>query len=605
MRAVPLNHPAEISLSDEGSTAWLEVAGQSSYVILPPGEGWRQILALPVTTLRDDGILFDNHGSGRMLWIELESGSVWGVFFRSKRPFLSFRDIERICQRLDEARFEVTEKVFSHLAAMFGWLKAGSANAFELISTEIAEDIVKETIHAVKAWNYQYLLTAESVNQLSQPYLRQFKQGLISFANALDQELLRLTQVDLTKGQFVFSHYNYLQHPLEKVCRNRKQALQAYPLLVNIFCAENPDYAARRLQHCVDLGNPLPTAVAEYFQCSKTVARFLAEKSLDLIGEHWCSQPEKLADMLELIKPDYWPKTGEDWEFFNTWIVPVFEALVGQRDSEPSPLLQNGLNDLVQEGYQRIPARFVKHGIIMHDINNLHDFERVYLQWCVKVDIENSDAVDAMTQVSLLRFAALSRRWHQWQAQVLDESKESGAADDQEHWPTFIESPWVYEDLCVVPLTTAWQLDDEGERMKHCVGSYASQCIFDGSHIFSIRDREGGSSLSTFEIKLAYEVTVSNPYKIIQHQGVCDSDPPEKCKAALVAFLRYLNVAVSVERLQEIRFQQCLRQENSDEYQKLMSSSAWSIRKIEGFRQLLKDCPVLLEPEGKCHLRGA
>jgi len=115
-----------------------------------------------------------------------------------------------------------------------------------------------------------------------------------------------------------------------------------------------------------------------------------------------------------------------------------------------------------------------------------------------------------------------------------------------------------------------------------------------GSHIFSIRDREGGSSLSTFEIKLAYEVTVSNPYKIIQHQGVCDSDPPEKCKAALVAFLRYLNVAVSVERLQEIRFQQCLRQENSDEYQKLMNPSAWSVRKIEGFRQLLKDCPALL-----------
>ena len=204
-----------------------------------------------------------------------------------------------------------------------------------------------------------------------------------------------------------------------------------------------------------------------------------------------------------------------------------------------------------------------------------------------------------MTQVSLLRFAALSRRWHQWQAQVLDESKENGAAADQEHWPTFIESPWGYEDLCVVPLTTAWQLDDEGRRMEHCVGSYASQCIFDGAHIFSIRDRESGTSLSTFEIKLANEVTVSNPYKIIQHQGVCDSDPPEKCKAALVSFLRYLKVTVSVERLQEIRFQQCLRQENSDEYQKLMSSSAWSIRKIEGFRQLLKDCPVLLEPEKK------
>lgn len=572
----------------------LQTAPPNVTIILSAGNGYRQALVLPTTKLRDDGICFDTRVSGRILWLELESGAVWGIHFRSNGAFLSYRDLGRICQRLDEARFEQTAQVLSHLAMMFGWISAGCASSFEQISSGIAEDMVKESIHADRGWNHHYLLTDESVRRLSQPYVRQFRQGFSSFSEALDQELLQVVQLDPASGMFFYQYYNYLKHPLEKVCRNRRQALQAYPLLISTFCTEEPDHTARRLQHGVDLGNPLPTAVADYFRCSKTVARYLAEKDLSLIGARWSWQLEKLPKILDLIRPDFWPRTAEDWGCFNEWLLPIYDALNDTWNRKRSPVLQNGLNDLVKEGYQRIPGRLEKYGITMTDISNLHDFEKAYLEWAVQVEMDTSDAIAALQQVSILRITALSRHWHQWQIQALDESLAEGSADDSEHWPTFVDGPWSCNDLTVVPLTTPWHLKDEGSRMQHCVGGYTSSCLFYGAHIFSIRSKANGQSLSTFEISLSDNVADSEPFFVMQHQGPHNSTPPDACKAALEAFMRHLTVSVSSERLRDIRWQQYKRREHSDDYRRMVNSPAWSRRMIDGFRELLQECPVLL-----------
>lgn len=561
-------------------------------------------MALPTVKLREDGICFDGRVSGRMLWLELESGAVWGIFFRSNGSFISYRDLQRICQRLDDARFEPTSRVLSHLAMMFGWISAGDAVDFESLYTGIAEDLVKEIINADKGWNHQYQLTDESVRRLSQPYISQFQQGVATFTASLDPDLLALVQIDLPIGMFPFHYYRYLLHPLEKVCRNRRQALQAYPLLTSAFCCEESDHTERRLQHAVDLGNPLPVAVADYFRCSKTVAKFMVEKDLSLIGEHWSWQLSKLPRILELIRPDFWPRTAEDWGQFNEWVLPIYDALDERRGRNRSPLLQNGLNDLIKEGYPRIAARMEKNGISMTDINNLHDFEQAYLEWAVHVDINKQDATIAMQQVSILRFAALSRHWHQWQIQVLDESLADGSDDGLEHWPTFIDAPWPCNDLIAVPLTTPWHLKDEGSKMQHCVGNYTSSCLFYGAHIFSIRKRASGQSLSTFEIQLSDDVADSDPFFIMQYQGPHNSIPPEECTNALDDFMRYLKVSVSGERLRDIRWQQYKRRENSDEYHRMVESPAWSRRMIDGFRELLRECPALLASgpthEGRC-----
>ena len=123
----------------------------ASSVALAAGNGWRQALALPTTKLREDGICFDTRVSGRILWLELEDGAIWGIYFRSNGSFLSYRDLQRICQRLEEARFEQKSKLCPPLAMMFGWFSAGDAGNFKQTSGEIAEDIEKRPSMQIEA----------------------------------------------------------------------------------------------------------------------------------------------------------------------------------------------------------------------------------------------------------------------------------------------------------------------------------------------------------------------------------------------------------------------------------------------------------------------
>lgn len=57
------------------------------------------------------------------------------------------------------------------------------------------------------------------------------------------------------------------------------------------------------------------------------------------------------------------------------------------------------------------------------------------------------------------------------------------------------------QDYTIEHLTTGRELADEGKRLNHCVGGYASSCMMGNSHIFSIRDPQG-VSISTFEIAI-------------------------------------------------------------------------------------------------------
>jgi hypothetical protein len=145
-----------------------------------------------------------------------------------------------------------------------------------------------------------------------------------------------------------------------------------------------------------------------------------------------------------------------------------------------------------------------------------------------------------------------------------------------------------------MPLNTPWHLKHEGSKMQHCVGGYTSSCLFYGAHIFSIRNRASGQPLSTFEIRLSDDIAEPDPFYVMQHRGPHNSNPPENCNAALGAFLQHLKLTVTAEQLRDIRWQQYKRCENSEEYHRMIASPAWSRRMIDGFRELLRECPVLL-----------
>lgn len=53
-----------------------------------------------------------------------------------------------------------------------------------------------------------------------------------------------------------------------------------------------------------------------------------------------------------------------------------------------------------------------------------------------------------------------------------------------------------------VALTNASQLQEEGEAMRHCVGTYADLCRSGMHRIFSVRERKSGQRIATLSLKL-------------------------------------------------------------------------------------------------------
>jgi hypothetical protein len=51
----------------------------------------------------------------------------------------------------------------------------------------------------------------------------------------------------------------------------------------------------------------------------------------------------------------------------------------------------------------------------------------------------------------------------------------------------------------VTPLVSGKELREEGERMKHCVGSYVDYCARDKSRIFAIKHLEEEATLELVE----------------------------------------------------------------------------------------------------------
>lgn len=570
-------------------------------ILLPGGNGWQQALILPTITQREDGILLDNNVSSRMLWLQLDSGRIWGLSYRSRSSLLSFRELGKIAQRLETAQQREIETLPDHLTKLFGWFTCGYSTWEDL--DEIAEDLVREKLRASQNWDQRYLLTDESLHKAAAPFKQRFIDGLASFNAALDQELLQMIGVGDHQTMVDTTRYNYLLHPIDRISTYRRQAVQTFPLLGDLFTGATTEHAVLRLQNWIDAGNPLLTAVADYCRCIKTIPRLLAGKKYDEIGAEWQGQLQLLTDLLGMLPPDFWPKNGEEWQLFNQWLRPVFYALGDTRHRTYRQQLASWLQELAKEGYERIADRLERHGVSLVDITTLPDFERSLGEWANQIDADPEQALEALHQYSILRLAQLSRRWHDWQVRCVGEAEPDLFANSDEDvgdnrhscWLSLIDEPWPHGRHLVVPLTTPLMLQEEGSRMGHCVGSYASVCLYFGSHIFSIRDKAGNRSLSTVEIKLADEGFFASKLHVVQHRGPGNVDPTPECQQTLKSFLWHLRWALKQERINDLQRQQQQRCDESAAFRKTTKIRWWSDQQIAQFRELLQGYSGLLD----------
>lgn len=563
------------------------------YSLLTPREQWKQILIFPAVDTSDNGVLLSRSVSNYMLWIELPSGKVWGLTLWTFTPFISFHVLERIAQRLETVHPKELETIITYLAKFSGWHKAEHSELAHI--NLIAEDLARAEIRATLENSMSVKLAEENVRKSAQPHKAAFVEGLLKFNDALDMEVTTLLGNEPILSFEDAVAYNHLIHPVPKLECYRRQAVQTFPLLRGAFTKATTDYRYQRLQQNVDSGNPLLPVLADFFRCQLPVVRFLVGKDFAQIGEEWLEQVDPLVDLLDLLKPDYWPKTQEEWQHVCRWILPVFSALGNFREREYPEMMASCLDDLVKEGYERIPARLERHGVTLIDITTVRDFENAMREWSAEVGIAQSKASAALWQYSVLKVAVLSHRWHDWLARRMEDEETKVDETDvaSSGWPTFISTSWHHNRHTVVPLNHPWILQEEGRRMKHCVGTYVSQCRYFGSHIFSIRDSVSGKSLSTVELRLSEGS--GSQYAIVeeQHRAYDNAIPTADCEQTLKKFLRYLAVTVSREQFIEILKQQQQRRSESDEFRRLCYRPAWPRRMKEEFRELLHGYPLL------------
>jgi len=407
---------------------------EKCYLLLPPGEYWRQLLIFPAVGLARDEVELYQVASGCLLWIELVSGKVWNLVSRRCGPVLPIKKLELLARCLEGAHLDELPAVLSHLANLLNWqeLEGPDPQAHRLIAGELAKVQLHAGLNPAEEDPAGGLLLPDACR----PYLASYEQGSAAFIAALDREALALTDSGALCNGDDLLVYNHLMAPLAKIRKYRRQALQAVPLLRGPLASGSTEFRVRRLQQCVDAGNLLLPVLSDYFRAPFPVVGFLQGKDFALIGEQWRGELDLLVDILCRVKPGCWPRETEDWRQLASLVLPVCQALDGLRKAESQERLVRCLNDLARDGFASLPKRIRRYGVSSADIIAVPDFEREFCEWAVLAGVDQGGACEALWSYSIFKIAILTRRWREWrQDEGRKEAEEPESQQARPPWP--------------------------------------------------------------------------------------------------------------------------------------------------------------------------
>lgn len=566
-------------------------AAPDMHVLLVASDIWRQVLVYPSAGTCDDGIrIYPEVGAA--LWIELYTGKVWGFVLRDNSTLLTYRELEHIAPLLEAGHPAEYQEVCARIALLTGRIapSAPKATTHETLCEDLASFwlVAQQDDAPPEVW-------AATASKILPHLETALGEGLRRFHAALDPEALACAGHALLKNDEGIRHYDYFIHANPNVQRNRRQAVRVYPWAVEMVIPISDDYGIYRLRQNIDAGNPLIPLIAEYYGVTRRVLRYMVGKNYALIGAVWRGNLKVLLTLLDLLKPERYPRGADDWRHFNRWVKPLYRFADLGSGVAPATLA-GWLEELLREGYAAISSRFAAQDITLGDIEAVPDLQRALLHWALAVNpgVGEAQVHKAMASYGILRLAALSQRWHAALARWME--RDAPSATDENHeampaWPTFIDQPWPCGELRVVPLANLLLLKDEGQRMQHCVGTYASQCLFLGAHIFSIRDA-GGIALSTAELRPRNENGIWRVHEV-QHRAHANGEPSSACRTTLAGFIAYLDNDIPQQRYAAIEWELTKRRANSDDYRDILRYYDWPPWMLREFAELLHGYPLL------------
>jgi hypothetical protein len=352
--------------------------------------------------------------------------------------------------------------------------------------------------------------------------------------------------------------------------RWREQAVQAYPGLISALLLDDPrthDWptaedaatapavatSATDLTSIVDRGAPLTAWLAAHLRQPEEVVRHfrgVPARRLVVSDELTvCSaigpgevDIRAMAAVLAVLPVQRRPRTAMEWRWF-------------QRLAGSLKPLSAAFALLPRDAWERFKATGLRRFLLLDAprqrailplwtevdephrpaLRGIEDFVgslcRVARQHGVMVD----PIASALADRSVAELVALNRGWHD--AVVECQAAGPGLVDGEVlHWPALL-SELRTPARNLLELTSSDQLQEEGDQLEHCVGTWTSHCMFGRTHVFSIRDH-AGRRCSTLALRLEPDARGGLRATIAEHRAFRNGTPSPECRAAAKALIQ-------------------------------------------------------------------
>jgi hypothetical protein len=345
-------------------------------------------------------------------------------------------------------------------------------------------------------------------------------------------------------------NYNTVRFWMDAQRLNRFQAIRSYPWLFHELDLRTggPDYYHAPPQDpmnmrevivdAIDRGQPLIPLLVKRYKVGKHTLRY----AKFLLSDRY-RIPETIPTVLwflDGINPDLRPTTEADMVILNNAI----DWISGWRHEEDREFVNVVASTLFQAGVAGFRS-LIKRWCPSHNPDNpFHDVDDYLADYAqhtgkglITQEIADSLITDWIREAGLLSLFAQSEQWHlAWLTRQHE--------DVNRTWPAILpESVWI-RNFIVTELNTTEMLLEEGKAMRHCVGSYAEQCVAGKAFIFSVQTRSGALRST---VHIGHKGTIGRLI-IKEHRGFANSTPSTRLESAADSLLQVVQERFSVYR---------------------------------------------------------
>jgi hypothetical protein len=413
------------------------------------------------------------------------------------------------------------------------------------------------------------------------------------FGNPLFEELDRLLNDELSKANIAFSLDKYLENSSPSTCKYRAQAATAAPFFFD-YLSSSPE-----LTEQIDQGRNPHEVLAARFGCNVGVVKRLAfaNMALNLIG----GAVEDVNDANEVAnrRIDQVMKglhetdvnllgslddknSLHDHELYFLSVMRHWEEMVPLPDGEilktlPPPwrsqtekLVSYHAFDGVKQADDAGPIGGITAENFAREMPDfLNDSTTKIIEIPLLARGLTLEQIKSLKQVfdpEIFRTVfngrsatQMLKTCNEWHENAANRGRTAATGDEWLPLTEEVKAPEENGGLSIVPLTTEAKLADEGskERMSHCVGMYGHACMYEGSHIVSLRD-ETGKSIATAELKAKGKGVFFKVEVTSQFMGPDNTYPIPEARQSLDWYIEGINsgaIGVNATLLEEVQKQ--------------------------------------------------